>query len=68
MRRTFFVIENSKKEYFKGFNKERNCMEFTSNVEEARLFTHTAAMKPRIGERIVKILINIHAQNIEFAE
>ena len=68
MRRTFFVIENGKKEFFKGFNKEANHMEFTPNVEEARLFTHVGAMKPRIGERIVKISINIHAQNIEFTE
>lgn len=68
MKRFFYVIENGKREYFKGFNKDKGVMEFTPSIEEARFFTHTSVMKPRIGERIVKIAINVHSQNVEFCE
>lgn len=68
MRRYFYVIENGKQEYFKGFSKTKNVMEFTDSLEEARFFTHVSAMKPRIGERIMKICINVHNQNIEICE
>lgn len=68
MRRFFYVIENSKNEYFKGFNKVKNHVEFTSQIEEARFFTHPAAIKLKIGERILQIAINVHSQNIEICE
>ena len=68
MRRYFYVIENGKQEYFKGYNKEKGAMEFTQSIDEARFYTHPAVMKPRIGERIVKIAINVHNQNVEICE
>lgn len=65
MRRFFYVIENGKGEYFKGYNKVKGLIEFTPSIEESRFYTHPAAIKPRIGERILKIAINIHSQNVE---
>ena len=61
--RTFYVIERGGM-YFKGYDLEFGRVEFTPEIMSARWFTHTRAAKPRAGERIQQLKLNIKENTI----
>lgn len=62
--RTMYVIERDGL-YFKGYNQALQNIEFTSDIMQARMFTHTRAAHPRSGERILTVLIPIAANSLK---
>ena len=61
--RVFFVIEKNG-EFFKGYDLFTGKVEFTKDIMESRWFTHTRAAKPRAGERIIQLYLDIGQNSI----
>ena len=62
-KRCFFVIERSEM-FFKGYDLLSGKVEFTDDIMQARWFTHTRAARPRVGERILQLNLNIKEDSI----
>lgn len=63
--RTFYVVQNSKNEFLRSFDKELNQIVFTPNIEEARFYTHSRAIKTRIGERVMQVDVVLQREQIK---